>query len=414
MTPVLTMGLPLLAGLALALVAGRRGWAPPLWVALGVGTVLRLVLMAVAAQDPVQAYDFDQDFRQAADTVLDGRNPAMHMREGGWHFLPLLAYVLAAQRELGELLGLSWNVVGRIVPVLADLALIPLVAKLATERRSLRAFQYACAPLGIMVSSVHGQFPPLTLLLGVAALVAARGNRVHLAGLLIGLSVTCTNWSALLIPGVLLAVPGVRNRLAVLGWTAAVPAVFLLSSTVVLDTRIEQLPDLVRAILSTRPVAGDWGWTALATGGIQTVSPVLGQIGMPVLVIGLLAAGWWWRRADPVDLTLVLLLVFLIVTYRLGAQYLMWPMPYLIARVTRGTWPAVITAGLWAAVGYLRPYELLGVGWWHAHIWWAFSSFLVIPFLILALPWQRRIAPAAPEAGPAASPEERPPASMRS
>ncbi|GLW09463.1 hypothetical protein Misp01_45920 [Microtetraspora sp. NBRC 13810] len=394
MTPALIMGLPLLAGLVVALVAERRNWAPPLWAALCAGAVVRLVIMLAAAQDPAQPYDFIHDFPDAADAVRDGFNPTMHLRDGGWHFLPLLAYVLAGQRELGDLLGLSWTVAGRIVPVLADLALIPLVARLAAGRGNLRAFQYALVPMGIMVSAIHGQLPPLTLLFGVAALVAAREGRVHLAGVLVGLSVTCTNWSVLLVPGVALALPAVRSRLAVLGWTAAVPALFLLSSSVFLDTPLTGLPDLVRGILSTRPVVGDWGWTALATGGAQAVDPTLGRIGTLILVIGLLAAGWWWRRADPVDLTLALLLVFLVLTYRLGAQYLMWPVVYLLARSGKGTWGAIIAASLWSVFGYLHLYQLIGMDWYTAHHWWAFSSWLVIPFLVYALP--RRAAAAVP------------------
>ncbi|MEO3873745.1 hypothetical protein ABGB18_33455 [Nonomuraea sp. B12E4] len=386
MSPVLVIGLLLVAGLVLALAAQRKGWAPPLWVALCAGAALRIAVMVAVTKDPSQPYDFGVDFPDAADNVLAGLNPTTHMREGGWHFLPFLAYVLAAQRELGDLLGLSWGVVGRIVPILADLALIPLVARLAADRKGLRAFQYACVPLGVMVSAIHGQFPPITLAFGVAALVAARAGRAHWAGLLIGLSVTCANWSVLLVPGVVLAVAGRRHRLAVLGWTVAVPGVFLLSSAVFLDTPFTGLVDLGKAVMSTRPVVGDWGWTALATGGAPAVSPTLGHLGMPILLGGLLAAGWWWRKADPISLTVVLVVVFLVVTYRLGAQYLMWPVPYLIARPPRFLWPAIITASLWAAVGYLHAEVLFGMTWWQFHTVWSLSSFLVIPCLIATLP----------------------------
>ncbi|MFC7584794.1 hypothetical protein ACFQYP_14445 [Nonomuraea antimicrobica] len=101
---------PLLAaGLVLAVLAQRRGWAPPLWAALCAGAVLRIAAMAWAVADQSQPYDFANDFSEAAGKVLDGLNPTMHMREGGWHFLPFLAYVLAGQQGLGELVGLSWG-----------------------------------------------------------------------------------------------------------------------------------------------------------------------------------------------------------------------------------------------------------------------------------------------------------------
>jgi hypothetical protein len=84
------------------------------------------------------------------------------------------------------------------------------------------------------------------------------------------------------------------------------------------------------------------------------VSATLGSIGTPVLIAGILIIGWLWRRADPQDLTLALILAFLIFTYRFGPQYLLWPMPFLIARPTRWAWPAITAAGLWAAAAYLH------------------------------------------------------------
>ncbi|RKS70921.1 hypothetical protein BZB76_5401 [Actinomadura pelletieri DSM 43383] len=394
MTHVLVMGLPLVAGLALALLAERGRWAPPLAVALAVGAVLRVTVMLIAAQDTFQPYDLDEDFRSTADTVLDGRDPLFHLREGGWHFLPMLAYVLAGVRYLSELVGLPWEVAGRVVPVLADLALVPLVAKLSSDPssrvRALRGFQYACAPVVLMVSALHGQFAPITLALGAAALLAARGGRAHLAGVLIGLSVTSASWSVLLLPGVLLTLPALRRRIAVLAWTAVVPLAFLLSSVPLLGTPAGRLRESLSASMGTRPVAGDWGWSAVVTGGDQVVSPGFGTVGTPLLAVALLAAAWWWRRADPVSLTLALLLVFLIVTYRFGAQYLAWPVPYLLMRSSRGTLPVLAVTGVWAAFGYLYMSRLEPVAWREAHVWWALSSLLVIALFVYALPGRRR------------------------
>jgi hypothetical protein len=223
----------------------------------------------------------------------------------------------------------------------------------------------------------------------VAALLAARGGRANLAGVLAGLSVTSTTWSVLLVPGIALTLPGVRRRLTVLGWTVITPALFLLSSWAVLDTPFTRLSATAKAVVSTRPVVGDWGWTAIATGGRLAVSPTMGHVGTFVLLAAVLAAGWWWRRADPITLTIALLLVFLVCTYRFGAQYLLWPVPYLIARPTRGTWAAIAAGAVWAAIGYLYTTRLSEVDWWHAHTWWSLSSLVVIPLLIRALPWRR-------------------------
>ena len=404
---VLVMALPLAVGLGLAGLAGRRGWAPTLAVTLCVGVGLRLAVLLIAAQDSWQPYDLANDFRDTADYVLDGRDPLLALLEvrgregGGWHFLPFLAYVLAGERELGLLLGIPWEVAARLGPVLADLALIPLVGKLATEHRELRRFQYACAPLALMISCIHGQFVPITLLLGVLALLAARRQRGWPAGLFIGLSVTATTWSVLLLPGVLMSLRGLRGRLIVLGLTGVIPLAFLLSGPLVLDTPVDRLPDSVKTIISARPVVGDWGWTALVTGGAQEVSPFLSRIGSLVLLAGVIAACWWWRRADPLDLTIAVLLVFIVVTYRFGAQYLVWALPLLIARPTRGAWPAIVVASVWAGYGYLYLTRLSALAWGDARVEWALSSWIVIATLIWALPWQRRRGVPEPDTIPA-------------
>lgn len=386
MIHILVMGLPLAAGLILAILAGRRRWAPSLRVALAVGAGLRLVVMLIAATDSWQPYDLTRDFRATAVAVLNGHDPLVYVRSGGWHFLPFMAYVLAVQHDM----GLPWRIAGRLVPILADMALIPMVGRLADERGATRSFQYACVPLGLMVSALHGQFPPVTLVFGVGALLAARGGRPHLTGVLAGFAVTSTSWTVLLLPGLLIATPTMRRRLTVLVWTAAVPAVFLLSSSVFLGTPLRRLPATAAGALSTRPVTGDWGWSAFASAGHQIVSASYSRVGTPLLVLGLLAAAWWWRRSDPIDLTLALLLVFLILTYRFGTQYLLWPVPYLIARSPRGTWPAITVASLWAAAGYLYLTRLGEFGWRHAHIWWSLSSIAVIVGLIRVLPRRSR------------------------
>lgn len=409
MIHILVMGLLLATGLALALLASWRGWAPSLRVALAVGVALRLIVMVIAVRDSWQPYDLGVDFRDAARAVHAGQDPIAVMREGGWHFLPLLAYILAGQLLITQNLGVVWEVSGRIVPVLADIALIPLAGQLAaalvrgssekSARAALVRFQYACAPPAILVCAVHGQFVPITLLLGVGALLAARSGRQHVAGLLMGCAATTTSWAAFLLPGVLMSAAGRGRRIAIFLWTGIVPLAFLLSSSVFLGTALSDLPSRVGTILSARPVVGDWGWSVLLTGGHQEEVQGIGRFGMPILLGGLLAAAWWWRKAGPVPLTLALLLAFLIVTYRFGAQYLAWPLPYLLAVSARGTWPYIAAGSVWACFGYL--YMTRGFFWKDAHMWWAYSSLIVIALLVYALPWRHaRPATAAPPPEP--------------
>ena len=46
---------------------------------------------------------------------------------------------------------------------------------------------------------------------------------------------------------------------------------------------------------------------------------------------------------------------------------------------------------IWAGLGYIYLTQFDDNGWWKNHEWWAISSLAVIPFLVLAMPWSRRV-----------------------
>ena len=405
---LITLTIAPVVAAVLFLIAQRRGWSPPLWVALAAGLVLRLAMLAGQRGGPYP-WDFAHDFHDTAVNVLNMHDPVLNIREGGWHFLSLMAYVLAGQLWFAHATGLSWNTTGHLVPIIADLVLIVLVGRLSRGKAALRRFQWACNPLAIMVCALHGQLEPVALALGVGAYVVARGtarNRGAYAGLLAGLAIASNSWPVLLLPGLLLALRGTRRRVTAFACAVAVPAVFLLTQPLfVRPFTYVHLIDVVKTLLHTRPVVGDWGWTVLATGGMQQEAPLVGRIGTLVLAAGIVAAVWWWRRADPMDLTIVILLAFLICTHRLGSQYLLWPLPFLLARPTRATPYLVLVSSAWAWIGY-GPMTVLArhKGDWTAmHPWWAYSSLAVLPFLIWALPWRRRVRP-----GPDDAPDDSP------
>jgi hypothetical protein len=374
--------------------------------ALAAGALLRVAMAAVAATEIWQPYDFANDFTAAASAVLHHQDPVLTVRPRGWPFPPTMAFVLAGELKLGELLHVTWPVVGRLAPVAADLVLIALVGKLAQRRGPLRRFQYACNPLAIMVCAIHGQLEPEVLVLGVAAFVVARSPRTSAgwaAGSLLGASIAVGVWSVLLLPGVLLSLTGARRRIEAACCAFGIPVVFVLTSPLTVGTPVGQVPGVVHGIIGLRPVAGTWGWTTLLTHGRTELLPSAGLPGMLLLCGGLLAAGFLWRRAHPIDLTTVLLITFLVLSLRASSQYLLWPVPFLTARMTRWATPAMAAAAAWAGLGYVAIGPGL-LGSWTSG--WAFSSIAVIPLLILALPWQRRHPDGAavrPALGPAAS-----------
>lgn len=404
MTYVLTVTLLLAAGFGLCVLAQRRSWVPSLAAALGIGVALRVTVWMIAASQSWQPYDFKYDFFAAAVAVVHHHDPMLFGRARGWPFLPTMAYVLGAELKLGQLLHLPWSITGRLASVLADLALIPLVGRLGFDKGPLRRFQYACNPLSIMVCAIHGQLEPEVLALGVGALVLARSTRRGAgAGALLGLSVAIGSWSVLLAPGIFAALTGRRERVRAACATVAVPAAVLLTAPIGVGTPVGRLPDVVRGLVSLRPVVGTWGWSAIVTGGTLELSPTVGRVGTFILVVALMVVGYLWRRADPIDLTSALLLTFLLVSPRVGAQYLIWPIPFLVARPTRYTTGAIGVAAAWALFGYL--YLGRHFTWVHDAGWYL-ASWCVIPLLALALPWASRCqagdAPEKPSAGEAA------------
>jgi hypothetical protein len=106
---------------------------------------------------------------------------------------------------------------------------------------------------------------------------------------------------------------------------------------------------------------------------------------------------WLWRRGDRLDLTVAMLLAFMIVTPRMGAQYLLWFVPFLIVRPTRWSQVAMAASAVWAGLGYIYLTQFDETQWWINHRWWAMSSVLLIPLLVAAMPWGRRRAAEPPE-----------------
>jgi hypothetical protein len=423
-------GLVLVTGVVLAIIAQWRGWRPTLLVALAVGIGFRVLIMTTSAIDTWQPVDFVESFKPAGEAVLNRQDPVLGS-DGGWHFLPTIPYVYG----LLLWLGIPWEIAGRLVTVVADVVLIPLVGKLAGgSRASLRAFQYACNPIGILVASVHGQVEPVALAFGVAAFVVARGpadpdgrglsgtfrelyhqaratvgthglrgslglalaprpgatRRAIYAGLLMGLALCAKSWPIWLIPGMLLLLPGVRARLVAMVSIAIPPIFFLVTLPIFAGTSLDQIPEVIRVIGDIRPIIGEWGWTAIAVGGEWTLDSGLARFGTYLIYVTVLVVAFLWRRADPVDLTTAILLAFMVVTPRLGAQYLLWFMPFLVARPTFFTWPAIIGSAAWAGTGYLYLTQWTTHDWWIRHSPWAMSSIVLLPILAAALPWGRR------------------------
>lgn len=406
-------GVIVVVGGGLMLAAGRWRWKPSLPVMLLVALAFRAGLFALAIHRSWQPIDFFRDFQIAGDRVLHGQDPLTSTRTQGWNYLPLMAYVFAAQLKLGALVGLSWPTIGRVVPILADIGLAVVVGRLAGSDGEIRRFQYACCPLALMVSAVHGQMEPLTLLLAASGLMLAGRGRPAGAGALVACAIAAKSWPVLVVPALLRSLRTPRQWVAAGAGGAVVLVGFFASLAVFLgESSVHRMVQSIRVILRYRSITGTWGWTGVwqlivGHGRAQDLSGAWGRIGTILTVVSLLAAIAIWRRAHPVDLASVLIVVFLVVTSGFGAQYLLWPVPFLLARPTRFSLAAIVVASMWAGYGYFGENTIKGQALGTGHQWWVGLSVVVIASLLAALPWRRLKADDAVEPVAVAPPRHR-------
>ena len=396
----------LVIGVVLMLVAQRRDWRPSLPLAIYTALALRLAMLALAWR--IQPYDLANDFKDAAQNVLQHQDPILNTRQNGWGSLPVYAFVLAGAYWASVHLHLSWLIVARIPAILSDLGVVVLVGVLAGtagERPALRRFQYACSPLPILVSSVHGQAEPFCFLfsLGALALILRAGpqlsgRRAAAAGAVFGLAIASQTWPVVFGPALLLALRSWRRRAQFTAGTAGVIALLWVSLPVTVGTPVAKLPYILTQFVQTRPSFGNWGWAGLWLAVHPTQLPVwqdplwltAGAIGTKVAIVVALLAVWWWRRAHPLDVETATTTGLLAFTPSFGIQYLMWQAPSATARPAPLSIPLQIVLGAFAAVFYLPMNMLTGQNWDMANALMMLISLFVILFMIAALPWQRR------------------------
>jgi hypothetical protein len=408
-------------GVALMLIAQRRDWRPSLSLAIYIALVLRLAMLALAWR--TQPYDLANDFQTAGWDVLHHQDPILNNRPNGWGSLPVYAFVLAAAYWASIHLHVSWLIIARVPAILSDLGVVVLVGVLADtvgQKAALRRFQYACSPLPILVSSVHGQAEPFCFLfiLGAFALILRAGpqlsGRLAIgAGIVFALAIAAQTWPVIFAPALLLALPTWRRRAQFTAGAAGLMALLWVTLPVTVGTPVAKLPYIATQLVETRPSFGNWGWSGVWLALHPTSLPVwqdplwldAGSVGTKAAVVVALVAVWWWRRGHPLDVATATTTAFLAITPSFGNQYLMWQAPSATARPSRLAIPLQIVLGVYAAIFYLPMEMLTQQHWVAANALMMLVSLFVAVFMIAALPWRRRqwhasTAPASPaEAG---------------
>jgi len=393
-------------GIALMLIAQRRDWRPSLALAIYIALVLRLAMLALTWR--TQPYDLANDFQTAGWDVLHHQDPIINTRQNGWGSLPPYAFMLAAAYWASVHLHINWLIIARIPAILSDLGVVVLVgvvARAAGERAALRRFQYACCPLAIVVSGIHGQAEPFCFLFCLAAFAVIlragpqiSGRRAAAAGVLFGLGVAAQTWPVVFGPALFLAVPAWRRRAQFTAGAAGILALLFVSLPLTVGTPVARLPYIATQFFETRPSFGTWGWGGLWLSMHPTKLPVwqdplwltAGAVGTKVAIACALLAVWWWRRAHPLDIATATTTTLVALTPSFGTQYLLWQAPSAIARPARLSIALQIVLGVYAAMFYLPMQMLTHDNWMMANALMMLISLFVIAVMIAALPWQRR------------------------
>lgn len=324
--------------------------APPLWAAVVVGAVTRVVFAAMTSKQYTPR-DVRVYFQNTGRLVLHGHEPLEHLPGRQWNFLEVMPYIHALEIKTGAM----WVYAVKIAPILADLVLIWLVSVIAGADGRARALQYALNPVSLFVVSLHGQVEPVALALGLAGLILARREKWLLAGIFLGAAVAAKTWPIIIAAAV---APWTRARklaeFTVGG--AIVPGVTLLSAVLFLDTK--PVRDL-KHIASYSSFVGRWGWATLLddlpikdTGGYGSRFGHPGSLFTALVVI---AAIILLRHRTVEERALAALAGALVVSAGFGVQYLLWVLP-LAAAISAPAALAgyVIAATFYCGLFYLR------------------------------------------------------------
>jgi hypothetical protein len=328
----------LLVTAGFVLLRPRPGGQWPRWPLILL--VAALVRLLPALWLPVGAgFDIDS-YRLVTDALLSGQE--VYGAVAGRHpYLPFQMYVMGAMAHVAATTGLPYVVAVKLPSILADVALTGLVYRAVADRRGAAglgrewaaylALLYALNPVSLLVSSYHGQFEAVTLLLLAGGWWLWERRRVTASAAILGLAILNKTWPVLFLPVVLIRLSSWRARLGYAALALGIPALAVVAY--LLATDADPAPMLGRA-LTHRGNAGYWGPSAAlfpAAGlwpGLQPLADALVALRNWLLAGAALLALWWTQRQSALDAFLTLMLAIMAVTVGFGIQWLVWLVPF--------------------------------------------------------------------------------------
>ncbi len=326
-----------------ALVAIVVRLLPALWLPVGAG------------------YDIES-FKLVTDALLAGQE--VYTSVLGRHpYLPLQMYLMGGTAWLSDLAGLPYVVGIKLPAVLADGAIAALITtSLSRDGRrpaSAAAFGllYALNPISLLVTSFHGQFEAVTLLLLVLAWRSWRfGRHVAWSATALGLAILNKTWPVILLPVFWIRQKNWRDRILYAILALGIPLAGIVLYLVVFEA--SPLPMLRRA-LTHRGVAGYWGPGAIIDPLTATYPAGRPLFDTLVALRNVLLAGaavlalWITRRDSALDAILTVILSVFMITVGFGIQWLVWPVPFALLAREEGWTKAYSVAGAFMLLVHL-------------------------------------------------------------
>ena len=316
-----------------------------LWLLIGNGLAARLIVAAVAGTDTEDLHSFE-----IVRTAL--REDPLHFYEDvpdlRWPYPPGYLPAVAVYAAIDSVLGLDYLHVLRTGPILADAGIALLVQHLlgtrgASERTRLAgAGLVMLGPLFLGVSAYQGQLDSVAILPALAALALWErdgGSRALTAGLLIGLGASMKTVPLLMLLALAPSVRSVRELVTLTGAALAVPLVALTpflvvdAGEIVNHLEYSGFPGLGGLTLIAAPEFTLF-WQAghpLPEGGLVTFL-IDHDTWVTAAALAALAAVLARFRPDARDAAVLVWFVIWLFGVNFFVQYLVWGLPFMLAR----------------------------------------------------------------------------------
>jgi len=319
----------------------------PLLIALGIATLVKLVLAAVTigTNDVVTWRSF------ADNAMLCGACAYQFPGPTGdpFNHPPFIIHFL-------KLIGTSttwfpfWL---RLPAILADIGTVLLVTRLLPRISTRLVVLLALNPVSILVSGFHGNTDPLMIFFIVLTVYLLKAGRLNWAAAAFAMAINIKVVPLLLVPAILVYIwsrKSVRG-VVVFGCIAAVVVLALSMPYIVSNPLV-----IGKATLGYRGMYGQWGISRILLGFTTSLTfhKIAARLTQTLIIVLTLALSVYLNRRK-IDLVYQIGLIFFALFFLssgVAVQYLSWPVPFILAL---GFWWSLAyytSAGLYIFLSY--------------------------------------------------------------